>query len=175
MVWYAKLKNNMEYKASKGMTVQIITFCVLVLFTFLGYKSVTGLIHANGNMTPILIHSSLLVFLVGTILLCFLLAPQQYSVDTDYLIIHRPLSDKKISLESIIEVRQVDKSELKGMIRTFGVGGLFGNYGKFYTNGLGNITMYGTQNKNYILIKTKNQKILITPDDLSIIDQIKYR
>lgn len=61
------------------------------------------------------------------------------------------------------------------MIRTFGVGGLFGNYGKFYTQGLGNITMYGTQNKNFILIKTENKKILITPDDLRIIDHLKSR
>ncbi|MCK5136062.1 MAG: hypothetical protein KAR19_09775 [Bacteroidales bacterium] len=48
-----------------------------------------------------------------------------------------------------------------------------GNYGKFYTNGLGNVTMYGTQSENYILIKTKRKKILITPDDLGIIEQIK--
>ena len=163
----------MDYKASKGMTVQIITIGVAVLFAFLGYKSVMGLIHANGNMTPILIHSSLLIFLLGTISLCFLLAPQKYTVDTDYLKVHRPLSYKYISLDSIIEVRAVDKSELKGMIRTFGVGGLFGNYGKFYTNGLGNVTMYGTQSENYILIKTKRKKILITPDDLGIIEQIK--
>jgi hypothetical protein len=103
------------------------------------------------------------------------LAPQKYSVDTECLIIHRPLSDMRISLDSIIEVRMVDKSELKGMIRTFGVGGLFGNYGKFYTNGLGNITMYGTQSKNYILIRTGSKKILITPDDIGIIKQIKSK
>jgi len=165
----------MDYKASKDMTVQIITICVVVLFAFLGYKSVMGLIHANGNITPILIHSSSLVLFAGTFFLCFLLAPQKYSVDDDYLIIHRPLSDIRISLDSIIEIRKVDKSELKGMIRTFGVGGLFGNYGKFYTNDLGNITMYGTQNKNYILIRTEGEKILITPDDLGIVEHIKSK
>jgi len=165
----------MDYKASKSMTVQIITIGVVVLFAFLGYKSVMGLIHAKGNMTPILIHSGSLVFLAGTILLCYLFAPQKYSVDADYLIIHRPLSDMRISLDSIIEIRKVDKSELKGMIRTFGVGGLFGIYGKFYTNDLGNITMYGTQNKNYILIRTQSKKILITPDDSGIIEQIKSK
>ena len=165
----------MDFKASKSMAVQIITIGVIVLFAFLGYNNVMGLIHANGNLTPILIHSCSLVFLAGTILLCFLLAPQKYSVDANYLIIHRPLSDKRILLDSIIEIRKVDKSELKGMIRTFGVGGLFGNYGKFYTNDLGNITMYGTQNKNYILIRIQSKKILITPDDSCIIEQLKSK
>ena len=59
------------------------------------------------------------------------------------------------------------------MIRTFGVGGLFGIYGKFYTNGLGNITVFGTQSKNYILIRTNSQKIVITPDDIGIIEKIR--
>lgn len=91
------------------------------------------------------------------------------------MIIQRPLSDKKISLHSIIEVRQVDKSEVKGLFRTFGVGGIFGNYGKFYSYGLGNNTLYGTQNKNYTQIKTVSQKVLLTPDDLQIIEQLKLR
>jgi len=165
----------MEYKASKGMSIQIITIGVVILFAFLGYKSFMGLIQANGNITPILIHSSVLVFLTATIILCYLFAPQNYSIDKDNCIIHRPISDIKIPLDSIMEIREVNKSELKGMIRTFGVGGLFGNYGKFYTQGLGNITMYGTQNRNFILIKTENRKILITPDDLSIIDHLMSR
>lgn len=163
----------MEYKASKGMTVQIITIGVSILFAFLGYKSVIGLMNANGNITPILIHSSLIVFLISTLAFCFLFAPQKYSVSGDNFIIHRPITDKIIPLDSINEIRRIDKSELKGMIRTFGVGGLFGIYGKFYANGLGNITMFGTQSENYILIRTNSQKIVITPDDMGIIEEIR--
>jgi hypothetical protein len=165
----------MEYKASKDMSIQIITIGVIILFLFLGYQSVMGLISAKGNITSTLIHSGVLIFLIATIVLCYLFAPQKYSISNDNCIIHRPISDIIIPLDSIIEIREVNKSELKGMIRTFGVGGLFGNYGKFHTSGLGNITMYGTQNKNFILLKVGNRKILLTPDNLSIIDQIKNR
>jgi hypothetical protein len=157
------------------MSIHIITAGVVILFAFLGYKSFMGLIHANGNTASILIHSSILIFFTTTLILSYMFAPKSYSIDKDNFVIHRPISDKIIKLDSVIEIREVNKSELKGMIRTFGVGGLFGNYGKFYTQNLGSITMYGTQNKNFILITAGERKILITPDDLSIIDQIKNR
>lgn len=164
---------NMVYKASKDMTVQIMTIGVVILFAFLGYKSIIGLINSNGNITPILIHSSVIVFLFGTLLLCFLYAPKGYSINEDKLVIHRPLNDKYIPIDSMIEIRPINKSEMKGTIRTFGVGGLFGNYGKFHSNGLGNFTMFGTQSKNYVLIKTSSKKFVITPDEIEIVEQIK--
>jgi len=128
---------DMEYKASKDLTVQIITIGVVILFAFLGYKSIMGLINSNGNLAPILFHWSVIVFLFGTLLLCFLYAPKSYSVNEDKLVIHRPLNDKYIPIDSIVEIRPINKSEFKGTIRTFGVGGLFGNYGKFHSNGHG--------------------------------------
>jgi hypothetical protein len=163
----------MEYKASRDKTVHIITVGVIILFVFLGYKSIMGLVHANRNLIPIFIYSSIITFLIGTISLSFLYAPRKYYVTLDNVIIHRPLSDKTIPIDSIIQIRPISKTELKGTIRTFGVGGLFGYYGKFYSKGLGSFTMFGTQSKNYILIKTKNKKIVITPDDIGIIEHVK--
>ena len=144
----------MEYtfKASRGMTIQIITIGVIILFVFIGYKSILGIITSNGDLRTILLHSSILVLLFGTLLFCYLFAPQKYSIKGNEFIIHRPIFDKYFAIDSIKEIRQLDKSELKGMIRTFGVGGLFGSYGKFYNQTLGNVTMYATQNKNYIII-----------------------
>jgi cytochrome c biogenesis protein CcdA len=165
----------MDYKASKDMTIQAITIGIVLLFAFLSYRSAVALIHSNGNLATILIHSSVLIFLLGTLLLCFLFAPQKYSIEENEIIIQRPISNIHISIDSIKEIRQVDKSETKGMIRTFGVGGLFGNFGKFYAPALGRITMYATQNKNYVLIIANKRKIIITPDDLAIIEQIKLK
>jgi len=165
----------MEYKASKGMTVQIITIGVIILFAFISYKSIVGIMYSNGNLTPILVHSGVLIMLIGTVLFSYLYAPKKYSVYEHSLIIHRPIENKIISIDSITEVRQIDKSELKGTIRTFGVGGLFGNYGKFYTASLGNVTFYATQNKNFVLIVTNQKKILITPGDLGIIQELKNK
>ena len=157
------------------MAIKVITIGVIILFVLLGYRSVTGLLQAKGNLTVIVIHSSVLIFLTATILFCYLLAPQKYSIENDNFIVHRPISDIIIPLDSIKDIRIAGEWDLRGMIRTFGVGGLFGNYGKFYSQGLGSVTMYGTQNKNYILIKTGSRNILITPDDVSLIEQIKSR
>ena len=163
----------MEYKASKDMTVQIVTIGVVTLYAFIGYKSIMGLIHSNWNLTPIFIHSSVILFLFATLSFCFLYAPKSYALNNDKLVIHRSLNDKFIPIDSIIDIRLINKSELKGTIRTFGVGGIFGNYGKFYSNGLGNYTMFGTQSKNYVLIKTNSKKYVITPDEIGIVEQIK--
>lgn len=78
------------------MSVQIITIGVIILFVFLGYQSFMALIHANGNITLTLIHSSILIFLIATIIICYLFAPQKYSIDKYNCIIHRPVSDISI-------------------------------------------------------------------------------
>jgi hypothetical protein len=163
----------MEYKASKGMMVKLITIGIFILFAYIGYRSVLGLLHSGGRLTPILIHTGILVFLTGIIVACYLFAPRGYSIEGNQLIVRRPFSNKVIPIDSIEEIRQVDKNELRGMIRTFGVGGLFGNYGKFYAPSLGNFTMYGTQRQNYVLIVTRQKKMVITPDDLELIEQVK--
>lgn len=165
----------MDFKASKDMTVHIITIGIILLFAFIGYKSIIGIIQSNGKLTPIMIHSGVLIFLTGTLLFSYLYAPKKYTIDEHSLIIHRPIGNKIIPMDSIMEIRQIDKSELKGTIRTFGVGGLFGNYGKFYTPLLGSLTFYATQSKNYVLIVTNQNKILITPDDLGIISILREK
>ena len=157
------------------MSTQIITIVIILLFAFLSYRSYIGIVYSKGDTNIIIVHSLILVTLIGTLLGCYLFAPQKYSVNGNELIIHRLISNKIILIDSIKEIRQVDKSELRGMIRTFGVGGLFGNYGKFRTPSLGNIIMYATQNKNYVLIITDERKTIITPDDLQIIEQIKHK
>lgn len=60
-------------------------------------------------------------------------------------------------------------------IRTFGVGGLLGYFGKFYTPQIGHMTFYATQRTNRILIVDKQgKKFLLTPDDISLIEKIKH-
>jgi hypothetical protein len=52
------------------------------------------------------------------------------------------------------------------VIRTGGIGGLFGYYGWFRSSNLGSIFYYATQSKNRILIELNDgEKIMITPDD----------
>ncbi|MBS4044542.1 MAG: hypothetical protein KGZ59_12085 [Chitinophagaceae bacterium] len=76
------------------------------------------------------------------------------------------MNDIKLLKSEIISVGQLEKEKLKGTIRTFGVGGLFGYFGKFYNNKIGVMTLYATRRSNYVLIKTSaNKKIILTPDN----------
>jgi hypothetical protein len=69
-------------------------------------------------------------------------------------------------LIDIKSIELLDKESLKGTIRTFGVGGLFGYWGKFSNNKIGVMTWYATKRENAVLITTfSNKKVLLTPDN----------
>ena len=79
-----------------------------------------------------------------------------------------------IKISAITEARILNSNEMSGLIRTFGNGGLFGYYGKFYNTKLKHLTLYTTQRKNRILIETsQSKKIVISPDDLSFVEKLK--
>jgi len=142
----------MEYKASLDTFTKIITTACFVLFVVVGQKSVGALIVANGDPVKILIHSGTMLLLAAVLIGSWLYAPQSYTVDSQDLIINRPIGKIRISFRDIKQVRRLANSETKGTIRIFGVGGLFGYFGRFYTPGIGRISFYATQRKNNIRI-----------------------
>jgi Bacterial PH domain len=95
----------------------------------------------------------------------YLLRPNNYSVSADKLLIHRMINNVEINRNNIQSVQEIDVSKIKNSIRTFGVGGFFGSFGKFWNSTLGNMTWYVTRKNNYVLVETKDQKkIILTPD-----------
>ncbi len=60
----------------------------------------------------------------------------------------------------------LDKEKIGWAIRTFGVGSLFGYYGKFANTKLGSMTWYATRKDKTVLVRTiDNKKIILTPDE----------
>jgi len=115
----------------------------------------------------------LLSFIV-IIAISYLFSTKKYIVKTEKLIIHRPISDRVIKIADITEIKTVDSIDFSKTIRTFGNGGLFGYYEKFYNSKIGNMTWYVTQKKNNILIRTQQgDQIIISPDDISLIDKVQ--
>jgi hypothetical protein len=95
----------------------------------------------------------------------YLLRPNNYSVSADKLLIHRMINNVEINRNNIQSVQEIDVSKIKNSIRTFGVGGFFGSFGKFWNSTLGNMTWYVTRKNNFVLVETKDQKkIILTPD-----------
>ncbi len=95
-----------------------------------------------------------------------LLKPLNYEITENELIIRRLIKSVHIERSDIESIELLDKSELKGTVRTFGVGGLFGWYGKFANSKLGDMTWYVTRrDKPVLIIKKDGKKILISPDE----------
>ena len=107
---------------------------------------------------------ALLLGVIGFI--CWLLAPRSYEFDKTKLTINRPAGKIIIPLNSIGSADELPREELAGMIRTFGVGGLFGYYGAFWAPRIGHVRMHATCTKGLVLIvTTTGKKIIISPDD----------
>lgn len=164
----------MEYKASLDPLAKGITIGILLLLIVIGQQSVKALLLANGDITTIFIHSGMLLLFIAILSGSWIYAPQSYSVSSVDLTINRPIGNVNIKISDIKQVRTLADNETQGTIRTFGVGGLFGYFGKFHIPGVGNSTFYATQRKNKILIVTNNdKKIIITPDDISLVHKLK--
>jgi ABC-type uncharacterized transport system permease subunit len=151
----------MEFKASMDKFTKITT--VVVSLMLLSAIVLQFMVFKNNNFWIPLITSSFI--LVGFII-TLLYKPNTYTIQSNQVIIHRFINEVVIKKFEIKSIKQIEKDELKGTIRTFGVGGLFGYFGKFYNSTFGAITWYATRRSNYILITTStNKKIIITPDN----------
>jgi hypothetical protein len=141
----------MIYKASLDKTAILITSLVTLIFG--------ALIVFNFSLP-------LALFLILIYLICLLLKPLSYEITQDELIIRRLIKSIRINRNDIKSLELIEKATLSGTIRTFGVGGLFGWYGKFANFQLGAMTWYVTRrDKPVLIIKKDSKKILISPDE----------
>ncbi len=99
-----------------------------------------------------------------------------YQVSDKYLIINRPISffNKKINLNEISSAKVLEVNGFKGIVRTFGNGGLFGYSGSYHSSSLGDFKMYATHQKNLVLIVLKGDegKIVLSPDDTNLVNAV---
>ncbi len=141
----------MIYKASLDKTAIIITNLVTLLF---------GALIVFNFILP------LAILLLVIYLICMFLKPLNYEITKDELIIRRLIRSVRINRSDIESLELKDKSDLKGTVRTFGVGGLFGWYGKFANSQIGDMTWYVTRrDKPVLIIKKDSKKIMISPDE----------
>jgi hypothetical protein len=140
----------MEFKTSLDKLAKVVTAVVTVL--------IIGIIVLQLIIT--------ITTLLVSYLIAFMFRPISYVILDGLLVIHRPLLDIKIEVNEIKNVEILDSQELKGTIRTFGVGGLWGYWGSFANTRIGAMKWYATRMSNAVLITTvSNKKIVLTPDD----------
>ncbi len=166
----------MENKASLGTTARIITMGVTILFTTLAVFGLSVIFDADKDLLEKAQIGFMILLLLVVYVFCYLYRPLGYMVDRENITVHRPLKSVIIPLKEIGEVFQVSPESMKWTIRTFGNGGLFGLYGKFWNTRYGNMTWYATRTDNVIMVVMKNaKKIVLSPDQLSMLDEILRR
>ena len=151
----------MTYKTSLDNLAKGVTIGVTILFAFIiiGQYSI---IKDAGRAIPIYTTAALLLIYF----IAFAFRPINYEVSVDKLIIHRLFLDVKIDRDQIKSVELLDKEKIDWAFRVFGVGGLFGYYGKFANKKIGSMTWYATRKDKTVLVKTiNNKKIILTPDE----------
>jgi hypothetical protein len=155
------LKTIMTYRASLDKLAIGITVAVTILFAIIitGQYSIMRDVNPSARMY-------MTVVLILIYLFAFAFRPINYKITSEQLIIHRLLGDKKIDRSQIKSVEALDNDQMRWTIRTFGVGGLFGYYGKFANKKLGSMTWYATRRDKYVLVRTiEDKKIILTPDE----------
>jgi hypothetical protein len=151
----------MLFKASLDKTAIIITVLFTLLFAII--IATEYFITPGGDAARPLYVTGIFLLLYG---LAFAFHPTAYNVTQDALIICRPIQNVHIKRTAIKSIVIVDKKEIRGSIRTFGVGGVFGYYGCFANYTFGSMTWYATRRDKAVLITTtNNKKIVVTPNE----------
>ena len=164
----------MVYKATLDKTSKIITglaivlFLAVIIFNFQAIDFESNIwFHYGANFFSL----TLLVLVYSAF---YLFRPIEYIVDKEKITIKRPLRDITLTIKDIKNVYMTKKDTMKRSVRTFGNGGLFGYYGKFRNEAFGNMTWYATKRYNYLILETNdNQRIVLTPDDIRMVDELQ--
>ncbi len=98
--------------------------------------------------------------------LAYAWSPRRYAVSEGAIVVRRLVGSVRIPLSGIREARRAIPDDLRGCIRLWGSGGMFGYYGLFRTSHLGNCTWYVTDRRNIVVVRTDAKTALFSPDDV---------
>jgi len=153
----------MKFAASLDKIAVVLTVLVTVLFVAIvggQYAFITD----AGRADPIYTTVGYLA-IYG---LAFAFRPAGYVVTNEEVLVSRPLLNVHIKRADIHRVVALPAQDLSASIRLFGVGGLFGYYGRYTNLRLGRTTWYATRRDTPVLVETTdNKKYILTPDDPS--------
>ena len=100
----------------------------------------------------------------AVIILGYAFSPQRYEVVGREIVVNRLIGDVRVPLDALREVRRAGPEDLRGAIRLWGSGGLFGYYGLFRTSKLGKCRWFVTNRRNLVVVVTDSKTTLYSPD-----------
>jgi hypothetical protein len=95
---------------------------------------------------------------------CLLFVVRSYSITAGHLSIRRLLWTTNIKLLGIHEARH-DPEAIKGALRIFGNGGLFGITGLYWNKTLGKFRFFATDPAKSVVLRLHDRIVVISPQD----------
>lgn len=130
-------------------------------------KGLTGGVFALLAVTAILTQSVAAAVLGGVVvLLSYAFAPRGYVIAEGFLRVRRLAGDVRIPLDAVRGARRAAGDDLRGAIRLWASGGLFGYYGLFRTAALGRSWWYATHRARAVVVETREGPMVFSPDDV---------
>jgi hypothetical protein len=112
------------------------------------------------------VHNAILTVLsVLVLLIAAAWSPQGYAVQGQSILVRRKIGTVRIPLADLRDVRRADAADLRGCVRLWGSGGLFGYYGLFSTSKLGKSRWYVTDRSKIVVLIAGGKTILLSPDE----------
>ena len=143
-------------------TLWVMTFACFALWIGLSGWFLFQILTTEGNDAALLGSLILVnVIFLPTILACEGLAPQRLEIGADAIVILRRYKSIVLERENIKSIEPLTKRDMRGAIRTCGVGGLFGYFGHYYSNKLGSFKLFATSFENLYLIKLWSGKTIV--------------
>ncbi len=154
-----------EFGATLDKKTKTMTFLGIAMFAFILFSFLPQL-QKGERGGELGFYLTLALFLVA-FLLPYLFHPVKYVLTEDELIIKRVIKPYVIKIREIKQIRPVSKDELRGTLRVFGSGGVFGYFGKFRNKNFGTMIFFTTRTDNRVYILTADGKnIIVSPDNV---------
>jgi hypothetical protein len=147
-----------RYQASLGKLVLTTTVLVAVLLT-----AVTVTLISTIKGLPPAVMILITVSPLASFAIAFLYRVWGYGVSTHGIRVHRTLFPVTLPLQPPVTIERTP-GLTKGSLRTFGNGGLFGFYGRFWKSGVGSYRAFVTDPANALLLTSGERKFALSPD-----------
>ena len=165
-----------KYSELKGMAVEYClppdkTAKIITSLTFLASLAVLGFFaYLDLLQEPLYILIAVSILAVPAI--SFLLSPKKVVLAEERMIIEKIMGKIEIPYEAI---REIDFIERPKMTRIFGSGGLFGYFGIFYAEGIGEVRVYAKRSRDFVLIKANGNYLIAPEKPEEFIENLKIR
>jgi hypothetical protein len=159
-----------RYPMSLSAGVRVLSWVVVLVMCaipLLAWSIIPGIVIGNrhgpgGPGADAARWASLLAPLIA--MACWALGPKGLEIECGELRVRRNAwRPTSIPLSGIREIEILPPGALRGAIRTFGVGGLFGYYGWFYKKGA--FRLWATRSDRLVEIVAAGRRVVVSPDD----------